>query len=91
MCIGKIRAADRFQGVYLIRDQILPPSVPCIRPQAEPGRLLEVVLEHLLMVAAQKHLPEFGIAAECGFGRELPENVLGILELHKQIADELLS
>ena len=43
------------------------------------------------VVAAQKHLPEFGIAAECGFGRELPENVLGILELHKQIADELLS
>ncbi len=41
--------------------------------------------------AARKHLPEFGIAGECGFGRENPEDVPGILELHKQIADELLS
>lgn len=42
------------------------------------------------MNAARKHLPVFGIAAECGFGRENPKDVPGILAMHKQIADELL-
>ena len=40
--------------------------------------------------AARKHLSRFGVAGECGFGRENAEDVPGILELHKQIADELL-
>jgi len=42
------------------------------------------------IAVARKFLPEFGLAAECGFGREKPEDVPGIIEMHKQIADEVL-
>ncbi|MGH8597882.1 MAG: hypothetical protein ACREXT_14590 [Gammaproteobacteria bacterium] len=39
---------------------------------------------------ARKYLKDFGVAAECGFGREPPDKVPGILKLHRKIADELL-
>ncbi len=42
------------------------------------------------VAAARKHLKDFGIAAECGFGREPPEKIPAILQLHRQIADEIL-
>lgn len=42
------------------------------------------------IAVAKKYLKNFGIAAECGFGREPPAKVPGILKLHRQIADELL-
>ena len=38
------------------------------------------------IVAAQRAVPDFGIAAECGFGRRPPETVLPLLELHERVA-----
>ncbi len=39
------------------------------------------------LAAAQKVLPEFGIATECGFGRRPVETVRPLLELHREIAE----
>ncbi len=40
--------------------------------------------------AARKYLKDFGISAECGFGREQPERIPELLRIHREIADELL-
>jgi len=40
--------------------------------------------------AARKYLKDFGISAECGFGRELPEKIPELLKLHREVADALL-
>ncbi|MGH7961604.1 MAG: hypothetical protein ACRERD_07215 [Candidatus Binatia bacterium] len=42
------------------------------------------------LATARKYLANFGVAAECGFGREKPENIPGILQMHRAVADELL-
>ena len=34
---------------------------------------------------AKKFLPKFGVATECGFGRRPPEQILTLLELHKEV------
>lgn len=39
--------------------------------------------------AARRHLGEFGVATECGFGRRSPETTLELLELHRQIVSML--
>ena len=36
---------------------------------------------------AIKHVPRFGIAAECGLGRERPGDVSALLELHREVAE----
>ncbi|MCY4364131.1 MAG: hypothetical protein OXE42_18445 [Gammaproteobacteria bacterium] len=41
------------------------------------------------IAVARKFLPDFGLAAECGFGRERPEDIPGIIDLHKQVADDI--
>lgn len=38
---------------------------------------------------AQKHLPDFGVATECGFGRRRPETLPELLRIHRQIAEQL--
>jgi hypothetical protein len=38
---------------------------------------------------ARAYLPEFGIAGVCGYGREDPDRVRDILDLHAQDAAEL--
>ena len=38
------------------------------------------------IATAEKHLKEFGIATECGFGRRPPETVKPLLALHKALA-----
>ena len=40
--------------------------------------------------AARKYLKDFGISAECGFGRELPEKIPELLKIHREVADSLL-
>jgi hypothetical protein len=36
--------------------------------------------------AAQKVVPEFGVACECGLGRRPPERIPELLRLHREIA-----
>jgi len=38
------------------------------------------------MAVAQRHLPKFGVATECGFGRRSPDVVRQLLSLHKAAA-----
>lgn len=38
------------------------------------------------MFAANKAVPHYGIATECGFGRRPPETVLSLLDLHREAA-----
>ena len=38
------------------------------------------------IAAAQRAVPDFGIATECGFGRRPPETVRPLLELHERVA-----
>jgi len=38
---------------------------------------------------ARKHLPAFGIATECGFGRRRPETLLELLRIHRELADRI--
>lgn len=40
--------------------------------------------------AAAQRVPRFGIAAECGLGRERPEDVSALLDLHREVADSEL-
>ena len=40
--------------------------------------------------AASKYLKDFGISAECGFGRELPERIPELLKIHREVADSLM-
>ena len=40
--------------------------------------------------AARKYLRDFGISAECGFGRESPGSIPELLKLHREVADALL-
>ncbi|MGH7906307.1 MAG: hypothetical protein ACREP6_06735 [Candidatus Binataceae bacterium] len=42
------------------------------------------------LAAARKYLSGFGVAAECGFGRENPERVPEILRIHREVAEHLL-
>ena len=39
------------------------------------------------LATARKFLPEFGIGAFCGFGREAPETLPGILSDHLKAAE----
>ncbi|MDG2428807.1 MAG: hypothetical protein P8M16_10350 [Acidimicrobiales bacterium] len=38
---------------------------------------------------AQRHLSHFGVAAECGFGRMDPADVVPLLVAHSEAADSL--
>jgi hypothetical protein len=38
------------------------------------------------MATASRVRPDFGIAAECGFGRRAPETVRRLLEIHADAA-----
>ena len=38
------------------------------------------------MAAASRHLPSYGIATECGFGRRPAESIKGLLALHSRLA-----
>jgi len=38
---------------------------------------------------AKKHLSDFGIATECGFGRRRPETLPALLRIHRQVAEQL--
>lgn len=40
------------------------------------------------MKAAKKHLADFGIATECGFGRRRPETLPELLRIHRELADQ---
>lgn len=39
---------------------------------------------------ARKYLKDFGVSAECGFGREQPEKIPELLRIHREVADGLL-
>jgi hypothetical protein len=39
-----------------------------------------------LIAAAERHVPEFGIATECGFGRRDPATIPALLRLHAELA-----
>jgi hypothetical protein len=39
------------------------------------------------IATARKVVPEFGIAAECGFGRRPPETIPELLQLHRRVAE----
>ncbi len=36
--------------------------------------------------AARRHVPAFGVATECGFGRRPPETIAPLLQLHAEVA-----
>jgi hypothetical protein len=37
---------------------------------------------------AKKHLADFGVATECGFGRRRPETLTELLRIHREVADQ---
>ena len=37
--------------------------------------------------AARRHVHDFGVATECGFGRRPPETIPALLDLHAEVAD----
>ncbi|MDQ6907990.1 MAG: hypothetical protein M3176_14300, partial [Chloroflexota bacterium] len=39
------------------------------------------------IAAAQRFVPTFGVATECGFGRRPPETVAPLMEIHRDVAD----
>jgi hypothetical protein len=39
------------------------------------------------LATARRYLPEFGVAAFCGFGREAPDTLPGILADHLKAAE----
>ncbi len=41
------------------------------------------------IATARRHLRDFGLATECGFGRRPPETVPQLLELHRTMASEM--
>jgi hypothetical protein len=41
------------------------------------------------VATARRHLDQFGIATECGFGRRPPEQVPDLLDIHRQVAQQL--
>jgi hypothetical protein len=41
------------------------------------------------ITAANRHIHDFGIATECGFGRRSPDTLPDLLKLHKEIASSL--
>jgi hypothetical protein len=41
------------------------------------------------LATARRHLANFGLATECGFGRRAPETLPGLLDLHRTIASEM--
>jgi len=41
------------------------------------------------IATAQKVIPSFGIASECGWGRTDPERVPGLIESHRLAASNL--
>jgi hypothetical protein len=38
------------------------------------------------LAAAKQVVSDFGVATECGFGRRPPETVLGLIDLHREVA-----
>jgi methionine synthase II (cobalamin-independent) len=38
---------------------------------------------------AKKHIADFGVATECGFGRRRPETLTELLRIHREVADHL--
>ncbi|MGI8687697.1 MAG: hypothetical protein ACR2M3_03875 [Thermomicrobiales bacterium] len=42
------------------------------------------------IAAAQRFVPTFGIATECGFGRRPPETVVPLMAIHRDVADDAL-
>lgn len=42
------------------------------------------------LTTARKYLPDCGVAAECGFGREKPEDIPALLKIHHEVAERLL-
>ena len=42
------------------------------------------------IAAAQRFVPTFGVATECGFGRRPPETVASLMEIHRNVADDTL-
>ena len=40
----------------------------------------------LRLAQATKYVTDFGIATECGFGRQPPETIRPLLDLHREIA-----
>jgi hypothetical protein len=41
------------------------------------------------VAAARRHLADFGIATECGFGRRSPETLPELLRIHRAVADQI--
>jgi len=41
------------------------------------------------IAAAKRHLADFGVATECGFGRRRPETLPALLRIHREVADHL--
>ena len=42
------------------------------------------------IAAARRHVPRFGVATECGWGRGSAEAVMGLLELHRGVSAPLV-
>jgi hypothetical protein len=42
------------------------------------------------IAAARRHVPRFGVATECGWGRGTAEAVMGLLELHRGVSAPLV-
>ena len=41
------------------------------------------------LATALRHAQDFGVATECGFGRRPPEQMPGLLEIHRALAEAL--
>jgi hypothetical protein len=68
---------------------------PLVALRLKPGTKLYLGLIHdkdgvagtlRRVKAAEKHMSDFGIATECGFGRRPPETVRALVDLHADIA-----
>jgi len=73
---------------------------PMTRLKAPDGTELYLGLVHYTdgrdgtqrrVVAAQRVIANFGVSTECGWGRRDPETIPGLIELHRQVCDPIVT
>jgi len=70
-----------------LRDLALAPETELYLGLLHPGDRDAGALRRI--EAARRHVPRFGVATECGWGRETAEAVMGLLELHRGVSAPL--
>ena len=70
-----------------MRDLRLPPETELYLGLLHPADRDEGALRRI--AAARRHVQEFGVGTECGWGRGTAEAVMGLLELHRGVSAPL--